>query len=371
MALLGRAIFFDSSLSASGRRSCASCHDPNAAYASADLPVGSEGVVRAIPTLTYAYRTPNFGTGPDVSDVDEPSPPPRAAANRGTAKIAGAARPETTIARGGLFWDGRVNTLQSQAMGPLFNPNEMGNRDAESASARLQHAPYAPRFAELFGADIFAQPSRLVDEAMFAVARYQIEDPSFHSYDSKYDAFLEGRAKLSAGEFRGLEAFDDPKRGNCAACHIDRPRGDGLPPVFTDYEYEALGVPNDTARARSAVDLGACGPLRTDLRSETRFCGQFRTPSLRNVATRTRFFHNGVYRTLDDVLAFYNFRDTHPARIYPAGSSLPPEYRANLDTTDAPFGRAPGQRPAMTDQDMRDIVAFLHTVTDGYHPARP
>jgi len=371
MALLGRAIFFDSSLSASGRRSCASCHAPSTAYASADLPVGSDGVVRTIPTLTYAYRAPNFGVGLDMNDVDEPpTTPPRSSVDRRDTKVAGAARADSMIARGGLFWDGRVNTLQNQAMGPLFNPNEMGNRDAESVRDRLRHAAYSRRFVELFGPAVFAQPSRVVDEAMFAVARYQIEDSSFHSYDSKYDAYLEGRAKLSASEWRGLQAFDDPKRGNCAACHVDRPRGDGLPPVFTDYEYEALGVPNDTGRARGAVDLGACGPLRTDLKTQSHFCGLFRTPSLRNVATRTRFFHNGVYRTLEDVLAFYNVRDTDPDRIYPAGSSLPQRYRGNLDTTDAPFGRARGQHPAMTDQDMQDIVAFLRTLTDGYH-AKP
>ncbi len=369
MALLGRAIFFDSSLSASGRRSCASCHAPRMAYASADLPSGTAGVARAIPSLTYAYRAPTFGIGPELSDVDDPSlAPPNASTGHRDAKIAGAARSDAMVARGGLFWDGRVNTLQDQAMGPLFNPNEMANRDAASVRDRLRRADYAPRFVELFGAGIFAQPARLVDEAMFAVARFQIEDPSFHSYDSKYDAYLEGRAKLSASEARGLAAFDDPKRGNCGACHIDRPRGDGIPPVFTDYEYEALGIPNDTARARGALDLGACGPLRADLRSEPQYCGMFRTPSLRNVATRTRFFHNGVYRTLDEVVAFYAFRDTHQERMYPAGSSLPAEYRANLDTADAPFGRAPGQRPAMTDQDMRDIVAFLRTLTDGYHP---
>lgn len=371
MALLGRAIFYDSSLSASGRRSCASCHNPKLSYASADLPIGAGAVQRAIPSLTYAYRAPNFGVGPELSDVDDPSlAPTRAPTDRRDVKIAGSARPDAMVARGGLFWDGRVNTLQDQAMGPLFNPNEMANRDVGSVRDRLRRADYAPRFVELFGAGIFAEPSRLVDEAMFAVARFQIEDSSFHRYDSKYDAYLEGRAALSASEWRGLQAFDDPKRGNCAACHIDRPRDDGLPPVFTDYEYEALGVPNDTARSRRIVDLGACGPIRTDLRSETRYCGMFRTPSLRNAATRTRFFHNGVYRTLDEVVAFYNFRDTHPDRIYPASSSLPPAYRANLDTADAPFGRAPGERPAMTDQERQDIVAFLRTLTDGYHASR-
>jgi cytochrome c peroxidase len=248
-------------------------------------------------------------------------------------------------------------------MGPLFNPNEMGNRDARSVRDRLQQASYAKQFVALFGADIFAQPDRLVDEAMFAVARYQIEDSSFHPYDSKYDAYLEGRATLTASEWRGLQAFEDPKRGNCAACHLDRARGDGLPPVFTDYEYEALGVPGDLTR-----DLGACGPLRTDLKAQPEYCGKFRTPSLRNTATRTAFFHNGVFSTLEDVLAFYNFRDTKPEMVY-HGAALAD--RRNLDTVDAPFSRRRGQQSPMTDQEMRDVVAFLRTLTDGYVAPRP
>lgn len=366
MALLGREIFDDSALSSSGQRSCASCHRPDHAYAAADRATAVLGadVVRAVPSLRYAYRAPPFGVGPELSDVDDSaSLAPRDTGAHGI-KVAGAVRSDTMIAHGGLFWDGRANTLQDQAMGPLFNPNEMGNRDAASVGDRLRRARYAPQFVTLFGADIFAQPARLVDEAMFAVARYQIEDPSFHPYDSKYDAYLEGRATLSTSEWRGLQAFEDPKRGNCAACHLDRARSDGLPPMFTDYEYEALGVPIDTTRKNPATDLGACGPLRTDLRTETRYCGLFRTPSLRNTATRTAFFHNGVYSTLDEVLAFYNFRDTKPESVYRGTTPIPD--RRNVDTVDAPLNRKRGQQPPMTDQEMRDIVAFLRTLTDGF-----
>jgi cytochrome c peroxidase len=383
MAQLGRAIFFDSTLSASGTRSCASCHRPDFAYASPArsavlVAVASRdhGVVRAIPSLRYAYRSPNFSVGPELSDVDEvPTSPPRALApDERPTKVAGGgiSRGDLMIARGGLFWDGRANTLQDQAMGPLFNPNEMGNGSVASVADKLRRAPYADRFSTLFGTSIFSEPDRLVDEAMLAVARFQIEDESFHPYTSKYDYYLEGKARLSRAEFRGLQAFDDEKRGNCAACHLDRPRGDGLPPTFTDYEYEALGVPRDTS-VRAAEDLGACGPLREDLRDQTQYCGMFRTPTLRNSALRSEFFHNGVYRTLDDVLAFYNFRDTRPERIFPAGpngvelfNDLPKQFHGNVDTSDAPFNRHRGDAPAMSDDDMRDIVAFLKTLTDGY-----
>lgn len=375
MAQLGRTIFFDSTLSASGARSCATCHRPDNAYASDSRSAVKQAVaartgtgVRAVPSLRYAYRAPNFSIGPELSDTDGQADVPASQTTTSATKVAGgASRAELNVARGGLFWDGRANTLQEQAMGPLFNAAEMANTSAESVAAKLRRAPYASQFATLFGASVLSQPDRLVDEAMFAVARFQIEDPSFHPYSSKYDAYLEGKAKLTAAEWRGLQAFADPKRGNCAACHLDRPRGDGLPPMFTDYEYEALGVPRESASR--AEDLGACGPLRHDLKDQPQNCGMFRTPSLRNVATRSEFFHNGVYRTLDEVLAFYNFRDTRPERVYPRGekfNDLPARYHANVDTSDAPFDRKPGQAPAMSDQDMRDIIAYLKTLTDAY-----
>jgi len=107
---------------------------------------------------------------------------------------------------------------------------------------------------------------------------------------------------------RGLAAFEDPARGNCAACHLDRASPDGRPPAFTDYEYEALGIPRNDRLADNRdprhFDLGLCGPIRGDLAAQSNTCGMFRTPSLRNVARRKVFFHNGVYHSLEQVLAF-------------------------------------------------------------------
>jgi cytochrome c peroxidase len=122
--------------------------------------------------------------------------------------------------------------------------------------------------------------------------------------------------------------------------------------------------------------MGICGPYRKDLSAQTQYCGMFLTPTLRNVATRSTFFHNGVYRTLEQVLVFYNLRDVDPAKIYPRDArgnvnkydDLPPKYRANIDTSDAPFDRKRGDAPAMTKADIEDIIAFMKTLTDGYRP---
>jgi cytochrome c peroxidase len=98
----------------------------------------------------------------------------------------------------------------------------------------------------------------------------------------------------------------------------------------------------------------------------------FITPTLRNVATRHAFFHNGIYHSLAGVMTFYADRDTAPQRIYPRRNDgsiavyddLPAKFRANVDTTDGPFGRARGGQPPLTAQEERDIIAFLHTLTD-------
>ena len=128
----------------------------------------------------------------------------------------------------------------------------------------------------------------------------------------------------------------------------------------------------------SRHDLGLCGPYRADLRRQTQYCGMFLTPSLRNVATRHAFFHNGVFRSLAQVLDFYVNRDLHPERFYARDAAghvvpyddLPARFRANVDKVDAPFDRRPGEQPALTDAQIRDVIAFLGTLTDGYRGTR-
>ncbi|SEJ58474.1 cytochrome-c peroxidase [Paraburkholderia diazotrophica] len=391
VAMLGKEIFFDTSLSASGKQSCATCHSPAHAYGPPnDLAVqmGGEHMTlqgyRPPPSLMYLYRQPNFSIGPDSAENDD-NPAnlaqlaSQAAGTQRAQKTAGAAPAAAEmVPQGGLFWDGRVDTLQQQASGPMLNPVEMANKDDAEVLHKLQNARYAKTMMQLFGPNIFKDQRLAVAEAMFAVARYQIEDPSFHPYTSKYDYWLEGKARLSQAELRGLHLFNDPDKANCAGCHLSKPGRDGLPPMFTDFQYEALGVPRNTALTQNRdphfFDMGICGPFRTDLKDQTQYCGMFLTPTLRNSATRHAFFHNGIYNNLDDVMAFYNARNTDPVRFYPRGADgkpekyndIPPAYRANVDVKDAPFDRKFGEQPAMTDQEMRDIVAFLHALTDGY-----
>jgi cytochrome c peroxidase len=363
---LGKKLFFDQSLSASGRMSCATCHSPAYAYGPPNgraVQLGGPDLlrpgVRAVPSLRYTLnRTPIWFHEKSVSWVEqlvEHEPP-----------------------AGGLTWDGRFNRLRDQAAFPLLNPSEMANADAGAVVAKLRGAPYAPDFRALFGDDVLSQVNVAFTRALYAIERFELADPSFHPFTSKYDAYLDGYATLTPRELHGKRLFDDPQRGGCMLCHLDEKGADGAHPVFTDYQFEALGVPRNPEIPANHIagyyDMGLCGPLRTDKTNVATYCGLFKTPSLRNVATRHAFFHNGRFHTLREALRFYVERDTDPQKWYPVardGSAekfddLPERYRGNVDTIDPPLTHKRGERPIWSERDISDVIAFLRTLTDGY-----
>src|SRR6476659_2108653 len=166
MAQLGREIFYDASLSSSGALSCASCHSPDHAYGPPnDGPVMLGGAAlsrqgaRAVPSLIYLDRHPNFSIGPDKGDDDNVIDLAQMAAigqqaARTTKTAGGSGASANIVPQGGLFWDGRADTLQDQALFPLLDPNEMDGGSAEIVADKLRRAPYAYRFVELFGAGV-------------------------------------------------------------------------------------------------------------------------------------------------------------------------------------------------------------------------
>jgi cytochrome c peroxidase len=253
----------------------------------------------------------------------------------------------------------------------------MANAGPAAVVARVRRADYWPRFLETFGEPVL-EDNAAFKAVLMALETYQQNPAEFYPYDSKYDAWLRHEVALNDAESRGLAAFNDPARGNCARCHPSAMKA-GAFPQFTDFGYSALGVPrNPTIPAnaqRDYYDLGLCGPLRTDLKDQGQYCGMFRTPSLRNAATRAVFFHNGVVHRLQDAVRFYAERDSQPQNWYPRQANghpmkfddLPAQYRGNVDT-EAPFGRRAGAAPPLSEADIQDIVAFLSALTDGYRP---
>jgi cytochrome c peroxidase len=360
MTALGRALFFDASLSASGKLACATCHSPGRAFGPPNDDAvqrgGGDGRhpgVRAVPSLRYIQNIPPF-TEHYFDDEGDDS------IDQGPA--------------GGRTWDGRAPSAHDQARLPLLSPFEMGNPSVQDVVAKVERAGYSAQFRQAFGERVFDDPALAFKGVLLALETYEQSPEDFYPYTSKYDAWLRRQVALTNSESRGLAAFEDPAKGNCARCHPSTVRR-GAFPQFTDFGYAALGVPRNPAipanSERHYFDLGLCGPLRTDLKDRKEYCGMFRTPSLRNVATRAVFFHNGVVHRLDDAVRFYAERDTQPRKWYPGGGAaqlfddLPRRYWDNLDRQ-APFGGHAGDQPSLSEGDIKDIVAFLGTLTDGY-----
>lgn len=357
MAALGEKIFRDSSLSASGRQSCATCHDPahahgpgNALAAQLGGPLLDRSGTRQTPSIRYLSSNTVFHFDAEGTPT------------------------------GGFFWDGRAQSLADQAGQPFLNPVEMANGSKAELVGRLARASYAAEFRQVFGDKVFDDPEGAFQRATLAIQQYEREDAEFRPFTSKYDAFLRGEAALTDRELRGLALFNSPAKGNCAACHPSAKGSDGSLPLFTDFTYDNLGVPRNPdipANADPAhFDLGLCARPAGDLAAREDLCGAFKVPSLRNVAKRGVFFHNGRFKSLKETLTFYVQRDTNPEKWYPADpdgtvrkfDDLPPEYRANVNTTEAPYNRKPGDAPALTDAEIDDVIAFLETLSDGYTP---
>jgi cytochrome c peroxidase len=356
-ARLGEQIFRDTALSASGRQSCASCHSAAAAHAAPNELAAQFGGVsgdqpgrRSSPSIRYLAANTAFHFDGEGTPT------------------------------GGFFWDGRAASLQDQAGRPFLSAIEMANASVADVVDKLSRAGYADEFKRVFGADIFQRPDNAFARMTLALQQFQREDPALRPFSSKYDEFLRGRAGLSEQELRGLALFNRADKGNCAACHPSGKGADGSHPLFTDFSYDDLGVPRNPELAQNAdpafFDMGLCARDGSDLAARTDLCGAFKVPTLRNVALRRVFFHNGRFKSLKDTLTFYVQRDIHPEKFYPLAADgsvnkfddLPAAYRANVNTSEAPYNRAPGDAPALSDAEIDDVIAFLKTLTDGYAP---
>jgi len=364
---LGEKLFEDAALSEPQGQSCASCHAPDHAFQGnngSPIAAVARGArpdrfgVRKTPTLMYKSYSPAFGFYKDVDDGKE-----------------------KLEARGGQFWDGRAATLIDQATGPMLNPLEMNNPSIEAVVEKVKNGPYADLVKEVYGPDVFDDPKAAMAKLSAALAAFETT-PRFAPFASKFDDFLRGKAKLTPEETAGFNLFVNKKKGNCIACHQGNPDShDPTDWIFTDFTYDAVGAPRNAAIPANAdatvQDLGLCKQpdLAAKLPKEMTLdsiCGAFKVPTLRNVAITGPYFHNGVFASLRDAVAFYATRDTDPKRWYPVGADgkvqkyndLPADYIKNVNTDEVPYDRKPGQKPRLNDKEIDALVAFLKTLTD-------
>ncbi len=364
LVALGRRIFFDTRLSEPRGMSCAGCHDPGrafaptlsaAALAGPGVPEGSRPgrfSRRNAPSLLYVRYVPRRHF---YQDDDAPAPSPF----------------------GGLFSDGRADTLAEQIRGPLFDPNEMNNRSPAALLRKVDATELAPALAARFGDGVRLDPAQLV-RALGASVEAYLQSDEMAPFTSRFDAYLRQHTPLDAQQMRGLALFKNPDKGNCMSCHTlsdtsSRPERS----LFTDFGYDAIAVPRNRAlpanRDPRHFDNGLCDTARRLRWPEPgQWCGYLRTPSLRNVALKQTFMHNGVFTSLRDAVAFYNTRSTDPRHWYHGAATfddVPPAYRGNINVNSTPMNRRPGTPPALTEAEIDDLVAFLGTLTDARYAA--
>lgn len=369
---LGQQLFNDVNLSVSRAQACSSCHEEERAFTgnnAADpfFPVAIGALptlvgVRNSPSAKYTSFTPAFGFANEDGEW---------------------------VPSGGQFLDGRADSLAAQAAGPFINPREMAMPSKAAVVERIALAVYAPDFQQVFGADVFED----VDQAYAAMTR-AIEafeqTPIFSPFSSKFDAVLRGEACFSEEESLGFALFKDPEKGNCIGCHVGNEESqDPKDWLFTDFTYDNLGVPRNDLIPDNAdpafFDLGLCQQPGLEARVPAEvedataliasLCGAFKVPSLRNVAVTAPYMHNGYFTSLRDVVEFYVTRDTNPERWYPTVdgavtkfNDLPADYVGNVNTSEVPYDRSPGQAPRLSSDEIDQLVAFLKTLSDGYSP---
>ena len=332
---LGKLLFFDESLSTPEGQSCATCHDPAVAFADPvfELPV-SRGAVHGL-----------YGNRNDMPVSYSMFVPP----------LHYDSTEEVWV--GGLFWDGRANTLTEQAMAPPLNPLEMANKDSLAMAEKVRSLDYADQFEAIYGKAALKNPDSAFYYMADALAAYE-RSAEVNPFSSKFDLWQRGESALTEQEQRGFMLFVVESKGNCAACHPHTPLEDGTPALFTDFTYDNLGAPPNgenpyylLSGEHNPEGFAYRDPGLAETLNDPAELGKFRVPTLRNVALTPPYLHNGVFKTLYQVVSFYNTRDVAP---WPE-----PEITANLNVDE--MGDL-----GLSNQEVEDIVAFLYTLTDGW-----
>jgi cytochrome c peroxidase len=331
---LGKALFFDQTLSKNGNQSCATCHDPAVGYTGPDSVVNAHGAVYpgSNPTLFGNRKPPSAAYAGDSQPL----------------RYDGSAMAWV----GGMFWDGRADgsllgdPLAEQAKGPFLNPLEQALTTPEELCGKVKSGTYTGLFEQVWGAGSLdcTKAGTVYDQIGKAVAAYE-RSAEVNPYTSKFDLFWD-KAKtkrqdvtritinnytkyrslgLTDTELYGLAMFNDPSQANCASCHSLQPGSKGYP-LFTDYSYDNLGVPKNpenpfyrniayNPQGTNWVDLGLGGYLQTvQSQNASQELGKMKVPTLRNVDKRPStsvvkaYGHNGYFKSLSDIVRFYAVR---------------------------------------------------------------
>jgi len=392
---LGKSIFNDENVSINKNQDCAVCHGPSVGWTGPDENINQHGAVYE------GSISGRFGNRkPPSSAYATPSPIFHFTRQTGGQFV------------GGNFWDGRAtgeklgNPAADQAQGPPLNPLEMALPDRSCVVYRV-YQDFGALYLQVWGQDLGTinwpldmdsrcgvetwtnpfSPEDLakIDQAYgniaLSIAAFEAS-PEVNAFSSKYDLYLAGREQLTKQEKRGLALFNG--KAKCARCHVSQKGPKGQPPLFTDYTYDNLGVPKNPENpfynepafnplGAAWIDLGLGGFLQSRpdyAKYAHKNMGKFKVPTLRNVDKRPfdafvkAYGHNGYFKSLKEIVHFYNTRDVLPT--CPQGmddhgvTCWPlPELALNLNTKEV-------GNLGLTSEEEDAIVAFLKTLSDGY-----
>jgi cytochrome c peroxidase len=245
------------------------------------------------------------------------------------------------------FWDGRAESLEAQAVGPIANPIEMGNTHEACVETLAGIEGYRLQFEKIFG-DMTIDN---VGKAIAAFERTLVTGPTPYDYQKRLaayegvdpdelkeddpDLFVEyeqvaadaAANAMSDSAQRGMAIFFSD-RGGCSACHVG--------PNLTDERYHNLGVGMDA----DEPDVG-----RFSETAEAKDTGAFKTPTIRNVALSAPYMHDGSQATLAEVVEWYA-KGGHPND----------HLSENVKKLD------------LDDQAKQDLVAFMEACTGAFPP---
>jgi cytochrome c peroxidase len=370
---LGKHIFFDTKLSVPEGQSCAACHEPQVGFTGPHAEINNagaayEGAVKG----RFGNRKPpasSYGGDSPVLHFDK----------------------KEKVWVGGMFWDGRAtgkrmkDPLAEQAQGPFLNPLEQNIPNTKSICIKIKDSSYASIFEQVWGKgslDCANNVSATYDRIAKSIAAYE-RSKEANPFSSKYDYWIRKKVKLSDEEMQGLKLFEG--KGKCAECHPNKRGPKGELPPFTDFTYDNLGIPKNPKNpfysmpaewnpsGTAFVDTGLGGYLKEAGYKLSQYepeIGKFKVPTLRNVDKRPSagfvkaFGHNGYFKTLKEIVHFYNTRDVL-GRCEKTGDPKPgvncwpePEVASNLN-------RKKLGNLSLTEKEEEAIVAFLRTLSDG------